>query len=146
MRFTTSAWPRRWPGRIAAGVTHVIFGDLFLQDIRDYREARLKPIGVTPVFPVWDRPTDALARTMIAGGVEAYLATVDLKKLPASFAGRRFDHELLADLPEGVDPCGENGEFHTFVAAGPMMQGRVAVTVGDRVERDGYAYADLVMM
>lgn len=130
---------------IAAGVTHVIFGDLFLRDIRDYREARLKPIGVTPVFPVWELPTDALARAMIAGGVEAYLATVDLKKLPASFAGRRFDLQLLADLPAGVDPCGENGEFHTFVAAGPMMQGRVAVRVGATVERDGYAYADLVM-
>ena len=131
-------------GAIAAGVTHVIFGDLFLRDIRDYREAKLRPIGVTPVFPVWDLPTDALARAMIDGGVEAYLATVDLKKLPASFAGRRFDLQLLADLPAGVDPCGENGEFHTFVAAGPMMQGRVAVTVGDRVERDGYAYADLL--
>lgn len=129
---------------IAAGVTHVIFGDLFLQDIRAYREAKLKPVGVTPVFPVWDLPTDALARDMIAGGVEAYLATVDLKKLPASFAGRRFDLQLLADLPAGVDPCGENGEFHTFVAAGPMMKGRVAVRVGERVERDGYAYADLV--
>lgn len=131
-------------GAIAAGVTHVIFGDLFLRDIRDYREAKLKPIGVTPVFPVWDLPTDALARAMIAAGVEAYLATVDLKKLPASFAGRRFDSELLADLPAGVDPCGENGEFHTFVAAGPMMRGRVAVRVGERVERDGYAYADLL--
>lgn len=130
---------------ITAGVTHVIFGDLFLRDIRDYRETRLKPVGVTPVFPVWALPTDALARDMIAGGVEAYLATVDLKKLPASFAGRRFDLQLLADLPAGVDPCGENGEFHTFVAAGPMMQGRVAVKVGETVERDGYAYADLVM-
>jgi uncharacterized protein (TIGR00290 family) len=130
---------------IAAGVTHVIFGDLFLRDIRDYREAKLKPVGVTPVFPVWELPTDALARDMIAGGVEAYLATVDLKKLPASFAGRRFELQLLADLPAGVDPCGENGEFHTFVAAGPMMQGRVAVRVGAMVERDGYAYADLVM-
>lgn len=131
-------------GAIAAGVSHVIFGDLFLQDIRAYRETRLEPIGVTPVFPVWNLPTDALARDMIAGGVEAYLATVDLKKLPASFAGRRFDSALLRDLPQGVDPCGENGEFHTFVAAGPMMRGRVAVTVGERVERDGYAYADLL--
>ena len=130
---------------IAGGVTHVTFGDLFLQDIRDYREAKLKPIGVTPVFPVWGLPTDALARAMIDGGVEAYLATVDLKKLPAAFAGRRFDHQLLANLPDGVDPCGENGEFHTFVAAGPMMTGRVPVRVGERVERDGYAYADLVM-
>ena len=132
-------------GAIAAGVTHVIFGDLFLQDIRGYRESRLKPIGVTPVFPLWHMPTDTLAQTMISGGVEAYIATVDLKTLPASFAGRRFDHDLLADLPADVDPCGENGEFHTFVAAGPMMKGRIAVKVGERVERDGYAYADLVM-
>ena len=130
---------------IAAGVTHVIFGDLFLQDIRAYREAKLKPVGVTPVFPLWDMPTDALAKDMISGCVEAYIATVDLKKLPASFAGRRFDRQLLRDLPKGVDPCGENGEFHSFVAAGPMMKGRVAVTVGEVVERDGYAYADLVM-
>ena len=129
---------------IAAGVTHVIFGDLFLQDIRAYREAKLKPVGVTPVFPLWDMPTDALAKDMISGCVEAYIATVDLKKLPASFAGRRFDRQLLRDLPKGVDPCGENGEFHTFVAAGPMMKGRVAVSVGEVVERDGYAYADLV--
>lgn len=129
---------------IAAGVTHVIFGDLFLQDIRAYRETRLKPIGVTPVFPLWDLPTEALAHDMISSCVEAYLATVDLKKLPASFAGRRFDRQLLRDLPTNVDPCGENGEFHTFVAAGPMMKGRIAVTVGERVERDGYAYVDLL--
>ena len=129
---------------IAAGVTHVIFGDLFLRDIREYREAKLKPIGVTPVFPLWDLPTDALAKDMISGCVEAYIVTVDLKRLPASFAGRRFDRQLLRDLPKGVDPCGENGEFHTFVAAGPMLKGRVAATVGDRVERDGYAYADVV--
>ncbi len=131
-------------GAITAGVTHVIFGDLFLQDIRAYRETKLKPIGVTPVFPLWDLPTDALAKDMISGCVEAYIATVDLKRLPASFAGRRFDRALLRDLPEDVDPCGENGEFHTFVAAGPMMKGRVAVSVGEVVERDGYAYADLV--
>jgi uncharacterized protein (TIGR00290 family) len=129
---------------VAAGVTHVIFGDLFLQDIRDYREAKLKPAGVTPVFPLWLLPTDALAKQMISDCVEAYVATVDLKKLPASFAGRRFDRALLRDLPKGVDPCGENGEFHTFVAAGPMMKGRIAVKAGETVERDGFAYADLL--
>jgi diphthamide synthase (EF-2-diphthine--ammonia ligase) len=129
---------------IASGVTHVIFGDLFLQDIREYREAKLKPIGITPVFPLWREPTETLAQKMIYDCVEAYIATVDLKKLPASFAGRRFDRALLRDLPKGVDPCGENGEFHTFVAAGPMMKGRIAVRVGETVERDGYAYADLV--
>ena len=125
-------------------MTHVIFGDLFLQDIREYRETKLRPIGVAPVFPLWDLPTDALAKNMISGCVEAYIATVDLKKLPAAFAGRRFDHQLLANLPDGVDPRGENGEFHTFVAAGPMMKGRIAVTVGETVERDGFAYADLI--
>jgi diphthamide synthase (EF-2-diphthine--ammonia ligase) len=129
---------------MAQGVTHVIFGDLFLQDIREYREQRLKPLGVTPVFPLWHLPTDELARQMISDCVEAYLATVDLKKMPASLAGRRFDRALLRDLPAGVDPCGENGEFHTFVAAGPMMKGRINVAVGECVERDGYAYADLV--
>jgi diphthamide synthase (EF-2-diphthine--ammonia ligase) len=96
------------------------------------------------VFPLWHLPTDALAKQMISDCVEAYVATVDLKKLPASFAGRRFDRALLRDLPKGVDPCGENGEFHTFVAAGPMMKGRIAVKAGETVERDGFAYADLL--
>lgn len=126
------------------GVTHVIFGDLFLEDIRAYRETRLKPIGITPVFPVWREPTDALAREMIASGVDARLVCVDLKKLPKSFAGRRLDAALLADLPPGVDPCGENGEFHTFVAAGPMMARPVAIRPGEVVERDGFAYADFL--
>ena len=127
------------------GVTHMIFGDLFLADIRAYREQKLAGTGITPVFPLWDRPTEALAATMLASGLEAYLATVDLKKLPAEFAGRKFDARLLVDLPAGVDPCGENGEFHTCVVAGPMFKHRLAVTTGERVERDGYAYCDLVM-
>jgi uncharacterized protein (TIGR00290 family) len=130
---------------VADGVTHMIFGDLFLVDIRAYREQKLEGIGITPVFPLWDRPTKPLAQAMIASGLEAYLATVDLKKLPADFAGRKFDTQLLADLPEGVDPCGENGEFHTCVVAGPMFSQRLAVTTGERVERDGYGYCDLVM-
>lgn len=125
------------------GVTHIVFGDLFLEDIRAYRESKLAVVGLTPVFPLWRRPTDALAREMIAAGVEAHLATVDPKKLPAGFAGRRFDTPLLAALPAGVDPCGENGEFHTFVAAGPMLTRKIPVTVGETVERDGFAYADL---
>jgi len=129
----------------ARGVTHVIFGDLFLEDIRAYREAKLNDIGITPVFPLWQRPTDALAREMIAGGLEAHLATVDLKKLTADFAGKRFDGALLAALPDDADPCGENGEFHTCVVAGPMLSRRIEVTVGERVERDGFAYADLVL-
>jgi uncharacterized protein (TIGR00290 family) len=127
----------------ARGVTHVVFGDLFLQDVRAYREARLQDAGMIPVFPLWGRPTATLAREMIDAGVEAHLVTVDLKKLPASLAGRRFDHALLDALPAGCDPCGENGEFHTFVAAGPMLARRIPVTPGDTVERDGFAFADL---
>ncbi len=127
------------------GVTHIIFGDLFLRDIRAYREQKLAGTGIAPVFPLWERPTPELAQSMIASGFETYLATVDLKKLPASFAGRKFDARLLADLPDGVDPCGENGEFHTCVVAGPIFARRLPVTPGERVERDGYAYCDLVM-
>lgn len=131
-------------GAIARGVSHIIFGDLFLEDIRAYREARLKDIGITPVFPIWMRPTDALAREMVAAGVEAHLAVVDLKKLPGSFAGRRYDAALLDALPAGADPCGENGEFHSFVSGGPMLGRRIPVRVGETVERDGFAYADLL--
>jgi uncharacterized protein (TIGR00290 family) len=126
------------------GITHMIFGDLYLADIRAYREQKLAGTGITPVFPLWDKPTLPLAQAMIASGLEAYLATVDLKKLPAEFAGRKFNAKLLADLPAGVDPCGENGEFHTCVVAGPMFSRPLAVTPGERVERDGYAYCDLV--
>jgi len=127
------------------GVTHMIFGDLFLADIRAYREQKLAGTGITPVFPLWERPTPALAQAMIASGLEALIATVDMKKLPAEFAGRKFDAQLLADLPDGVDPCGENGEFHTCVVAGPMFSRRLDVTIGERVMRDGYAYCDLVL-
>jgi uncharacterized protein (TIGR00290 family) len=127
------------------GVTHIIFGDLFLEDIRAYREQKLAGTGITPVFPLWRRPTLPLAQEMIAVGLEATIATVDLKKLPANFAGRKFDAQLLADLPDGVDPCGENGEFHSCVVAGPIFSRRLAVAPGERVERDGYAYCDLVM-
>jgi diphthamide synthase (EF-2-diphthine--ammonia ligase) len=122
---------------------HIIIGDLFLEDIRAYREKQLQGSGITPVFPLWLKPTDALARTMLDGGIEAYLTTVDLKKLSARFAGRRFDAALLADLPAGIDPCGENGEFHTFVAAGPMLSRRIALSIAETVERDGFAYTDL---
>ncbi|HEV7877756.1 ATP-binding protein [Bradyrhizobium sp.] len=127
------------------GISHIIFGDLFLQDIRAYREQKLAGTGITPLFPLWGRPTRKLAQAMIASGLEAIIATVDLKKLPAEFAGRQFDAQLLADLPEGVDPCGENGEFHSCVVAGPIFSRRLVVTAGQRVERDGYAYCDLVM-
>ncbi len=128
----------------AAGVTHVIFGDLFLEDVRAYREQKLAGSGITPLFPLWRRPTAALAREMIDAGVETYLVCVDLKQLSKDFAGRRFDHALLAELPPGVDPCGENGEFHSCVVAGPMFKRSIPVTVGETVEREGFAYADLL--
>ena len=130
---------------VREGITHMIFGDLFLADIRAYREQKLAGTGITPIFPLWERPTAALAEAMIASGLEAYLATIDLKKLPAEFAGRRFDAQLLADLPEGIDPCGENGEFHTCVVAGPMFSRRLQVETGERIVRDGYAYCDLLL-
>src|ERR1700674_2775011 len=123
---------------VQEGISHIIFGDLFLADIKAYREQKLAGTGITPVVPLWRRPTLPLAHAMIASGMEAYLATVDLKKLPAEFAGRKFDLQLLADLPEGVDPCGENGEFHTCVVAGPIFSQPLPVVTGERVERDGY--------
>ena len=128
----------------AGGISAIVFGDLFLEDIRAYRVAKLAGTGIEPLFPLWQRPTDQLARDMIAGGLETYLATVDLKKLPPSFAGRKFDATLLADFPDGIDPCGENGEFHSCVVAGPMFSRRIEVSVGETVERDGFAYADLL--
>jgi uncharacterized protein (TIGR00290 family) len=130
----------------ADGVTQVVFGDLFLEDVRRYREEKLAGTGIAPVFPLWQRPTDALARDMIDAGVETYLACVDLNQLSRDFAGRRFDHALLAALPASADPCGEKGEFHSCVVAGPMLSRRIPVTVADVVERDGFAFADLMMM
>ncbi len=127
-----------------AGISRIIFGDLFLQDVRKYREDKLAGTGIVPLFPLWERPTGALAREMIAAGVETYLACVDLKQLPKTFAGRRFDDALLTELPATADPCGENGEFHSFVAGGPMLSRRIPVAVGETIERDGFAYADIV--
>jgi uncharacterized protein (TIGR00290 family) len=128
----------------AEGVRHVIFGDLFLEDVRAYREKQLARCGMTPVFPLWGIDTRALAEAMIAGRLRAYLTCVDPRQLERRFAGRRFDTELLRDLPRGVDPCGENGEFHTFTCAGPMFRADLAVTVGEIVERDGFVFADLL--
>ena len=126
------------------GVTHIIFGDLFLEDIRRYREEKLAGSGLAPVFPLWERPTGRLARDMIAGGLEARLVCVDPKVLPRSFVGRAFDGALLEELPGGVDPCGERGEFHTCVLAGPMFSRRIEAETGEIVERDGFVFADLV--
>lgn len=129
---------------VAEGFTHVAFGDLFLEDIRRYREERLAGSGLTPVFPLWERPTDALAREMVAGGLRARLTCVDPRVLDRSFAGRDFDARLLADLPPGVDRCGERGEFHTFAYAGPMFAAPIAIESGIVVDRDGFVFADLV--
>ena len=125
-------------------MTHVAFGDLFLEDIRAYREAKLAPTGLTPLFPIWGIPTDALARDMIAGGLRARLTCIDPRQLDPRFAGREFDAALLDDLPVGVDPCGENGEFHTFAYDGPMFSKPIAVDLGEIVERDGFVFADLL--
>ncbi len=128
----------------AEGIEAFAFGDLFLADIRAYRERQLAGTGVVPLFPLWQRPTGALAREMLADGLRAVLTCVDPQQLPAAFAGRPFDHTLLADLPSAVDPCGENGEFHTFAHAGPMFAHDVVVTVGEVVMRDGFVFADVM--
>jgi uncharacterized protein (TIGR00290 family) len=128
----------------ARGVEAMAFGDLFLEDIRAYREAKLAGSGIAPLFPLWGRDTAALAEEMIAGGLKAHLTCVDPKKLPAHFAGRPFDRALLAELPAGVDPCGENGEFHTCVSAGPMFAHAIDVRAGAIETRDGFVFADLL--
>ena len=128
----------------AEGVVDVVFGDLFLEDIRAYREKQLANCGMTPIFPLWRRDTRRLAEEMLAGGLSAYLTCIDSRKLDHVFAGRRFDADMLAALPSTVDPCGENGEFHTFACAGPMFRSAIPVAVGETVQRDGFVFADLV--
>ena len=133
-------------GFVADGFTHVAFGDLFLEDVRRYREDRLAGSGLAPLFPIWKtKPTPDLARDMIEGGLQARLTCVDPRKLDRSFAGRTFDDQLLADLPQGIDPCGENGEFHSFAFDGPMFHHPIALNVGEIVERDNFVFADLVL-
>lgn len=126
------------------GVRCMAFGDLFLRDIREYREAQLAGTGLTPLFPLWGLPTEELAREMMAGGLRAVVSCVDPRRLPAGFAGREFDTAFLSELPAGVDPCGERGEFHTFAFDGPMFSEAVGVRVGEVVERGGFAYADIL--
>jgi uncharacterized protein (TIGR00290 family) len=126
-----------------AGVERMVFGDLFLEDVRDYRETRLTDTGITPVFPLWGRPTDRLARDMLGAGVRAVLTCIDPTVLDPELAGRAFDEALLAELPPGVDPCGERGEFHTFVWDGPGFRAPIDIEVGDVVERDGFVFCDL---
>ena len=132
--------------QVAEGVEAMAFGDLFLEDIRRYREAKLAGTGIAPLFPVWGIDTGKLARDMIGAGLVAHIACFDPRKLPASLAGRRFDLDLLAELPTGVDPCAENGEFHTFASAGPMFSRAIPISVGERVTRDGFVFCDLVPM
>jgi uncharacterized protein (TIGR00290 family) len=129
---------------LAEGITAVAFGDLFLQDIRDYRERQLLGTGLQPLFPVWEIPTAQLARDMIAAGVKAKITCVDPAQVDRTFAGRDFDQSLLDSLPPGVDPCGENGEFHTFVYDAPVFSRAIQVRMGEIVERDGFVFADVI--
>jgi uncharacterized protein (TIGR00290 family) len=128
-----------------ADVPTVAFGDLYLEDVRSYREERLAGAGRAGLFPLWGRDTAALAREFIAAGFEATLVCVDPDQLDPGFVGRRFDESLLADLPAGVDPCGENGEFHTFVHAGPIFDAPIGVELGETVTREGFAFQDLLL-
>ena len=127
----------------ADGIAYMAFGDLFLRDVRAYRENQLKDTGITPLFPLWGQPTDRLARQMISDGLRAYITCTDPNKIPGRFAGREFGHAFLDEIPGTVDPCGENGEFHTFAVDGPMFRRPVDITVGEIVERDGFVFADL---
>ena len=127
------------------GVTRMIFGDLFLQDVRDYRERQLRGSGIDAVFPLWKRPTRELAEEMIAAGLTAHITCVDPRKAPRDLAGKVFDRALLASLPDSVDPCAENGEFHTCVSAGTMFTHPIPIHVGEAVERDGFVFTDLTL-
>jgi uncharacterized protein (TIGR00290 family) len=130
----------------ADGVEAVAFGDLFLEDVRAYRERMLAGTGVEPIFPLWGLPTPALAREMVASGLRAVITCVDTESLDATFAGRSFDAALLDALPASVDPCGERGEFHTFVHAGPMFEAPLAVEAGEVVDRGRFVFADVRMI
>ena len=126
------------------GTECMAFGDLFLADIREYREGRLAGTGITPLFPLWQMDTTELAKEMIRGGLRAVITCLKAQQLPASFAGREFNEQFLADLPADIDPCGERGEFHSFAFDGPMFRSAVPVEVGERCEREGFVYADLL--
>ena len=130
---------------VSDGFTHVAFGDLFLEDVRAYREERLRGTGLTPLFPLWGSPTADLAREMIAGGLRARIATLDPRVMPRELIGAEFDEALLASLPANVDPCAERGEFHTCVTAGPMFRNAIDLSRGEVVEREGFVYGDLCL-
>jgi uncharacterized protein (TIGR00290 family) len=129
---------------VADGIEGIAFGDLFLENVRAYRIRQLSKTSLEPLFPVWGMPTDVLAREMISSGVKAVLTCIDTRKLDPTFAGRRFDEELLSTLPKGIDPCGENGEFHSFVYAGPMFKSEIAVALGEKVIRDQFVFTDVI--
>ena len=129
---------------VVDGIGCMAFGDLFLEDVRDYRVGQLKGTPIKPIFPVWGIPTRELAEQMLQSGLEAYVSCVDLEKLPATFAGKRWSWEMIADFPPGADPCGENGEIHTIVVDGPMFKERVDVQISEVVERGGFAYVDII--
>jgi len=128
----------------AAGIGHVAFGDLFLADVRRYREAMLASTGIAPVFPLWGEDTRRLAETMLDAGLEATITSVDPRQIDRGLVGRRYDRGFLAALPAQADPCGENGEFHSFVHAGPMFARPIAIRTGAVVERDGFVFCDVV--
>ncbi len=128
----------------ARGVDHIVFGDLFLEDIRAYRLKQMEAAVMQAIFPLWGRDTKDLAEEMITSGLEARVACVDKRRLDRSFAGRPFDEAFLRDLPDGVDPCGENGEFHTVVTGGPIFAAPIATSVGEIFERDGFIFADFI--
>lgn len=128
----------------AEGVEAIAFGDLFLEEVRRYREERLGLVGMTALFPLWGRPSRALAEEMIVAGLRARLTCVDPRALPASFVGREFDHRFLSELPARVDPCGENGEYHSFAWDGPMLARPIGIRTGEVVLRDGFVFADLL--
>jgi len=130
---------------VAEGIEGVAFGDLFLEDVRAYRERQLKGTGLTPIFPVWGLPTRALADEMIASGLRAKLTCVDTEKLDSSFVGREFDATLLSAFPPEIDPCGERGEFHSFVYAGPMLNSSIPISLGETIARDRFRFADLML-
>jgi len=129
---------------IGQGVQCMAFGDLFLQDVREYREKQLLPTGITPLFPLWNKPTHELAAEMLAGGLRAFVTCVDPRKLPRGCVGREWSKAFLDELPPAVDPCAENGEFHTVVVDGPMFRRPIPVQIGETVERDGFLFADVM--
>jgi uncharacterized protein (TIGR00290 family) len=136
-------WASALRGDALAAVDTIAFGDLFLEDIRAYREKQLRILQRKPSFPLWDRDTSDLARLFVASGFQAVVVSVDPAQLDPGFCGRDYDTHLLADLPAGVDPCGENGEFHTFVHAGPVFKDAVEYEVGEPFEHDGFVFCDV---